>query len=81
MDWFKMNLPLGASKRSFAIDGVSQSVNDTSEKLHTDGYVDDGTSSLDDISFTDQFIVTEHDHTDVVGLQVQSHTLINKTEN
>lgn len=69
------DVPLGSSKRSFAVDGVTQGINDTAKKLLTDRNVDDGTSTLDDVTFLDQLVVTEHDNTNVVRLQVESHTL------
>jgi hypothetical protein len=45
-------------KRSGTVDGVAESVDDTAEKFDTDGDVDDGSSSLDNISFLDQLVVT-----------------------
>ena len=35
------------------VDGVSEGVNDSSEHTLTDGHIDDGTSSLDNITFLD----------------------------
>ena len=71
----KINVPLGSSERSLAIDGVTQSVDDTAEQFQTNWNVDDGTGTLDDVTFLDQLVVTEDDDTDVVGLQVESHSL------
>merc|ERR1719495_3134533 len=61
--------------RTLAINGVSQSINNTSKHFHTNGDIHDGTSSLDDISLLDQFVITEDDNTDIVRLQVEGHTL------
>ena len=71
----KINVPLGSSERSLAIDGVTQSVDDTAEQFQTNRNVDDGTSTLDDVTFLDQLVVTENDDTDIVGFQVEGHTL------
>ena len=46
------------TKGSSTINGVTQSVNNTSKKLLADGDIDNGTSTLDNIAFLDQFIVT-----------------------
>jgi hypothetical protein len=59
---------------SFAVDGVSEWIDNSSEKFWSDWDVDDGTGSSDDITLFDFSIVTEDDNTDVVWLQVQSHT-------
>ena len=45
-------------QRTCSINGVTQSVNDTAQKLGTDGNVDNGTSTLDHITFLDQLVVT-----------------------
>ena len=58
-----------------AVDGISQSVDDAAQQLHADWYVDNGSSSLDNVTFLDQLVITEHDNTDVVRLQVQRHAL------
>ena len=47
-----------ATNGSSTINGVTQSINDTSKKLRTDGDVDNGTGTLDNISFLDQFVIT-----------------------
>ena len=38
---------------AFAIDGVTERVNDSSEHALTDGHIDDGSGCLDDITFLD----------------------------
>jgi hypothetical protein len=60
---------------SFAIDGVTQSVNDTAQDLLADWHVDNGAGTLDNVAFLDQLVVTEYYNTDVVGLQIEGHTL------
>jgi len=60
---------------AFAVDGVSEWVDNSTEELWADWDIDDSTSSSYNIALFDLSIVTEHDNTDVVWLQVQSHTL------
>jgi len=60
---------------AFAVDGVSEWIDNSSEELWADWDVDDSTSSSYDVTLLDLSIVTEDDNTDVVWLQVQSHTL------
>jgi len=60
---------------ALAVKGVTEWVDNSSEKLGSDWHIDDSTGPLDDIAFLDVTIVTEDDNTDVVGLQVQRHTL------
>merc|ERR1712073_1945 len=67
--------PLAGAEGTLAVDGVSKSVNDPAEALHADGDIDDGTSPLDDIALLDELVITEDDNTNVVGLQVESHSL------
>jgi len=64
-----------AVKRTLTVDGVTEGIDNTTEKTGTDRNVDNGTSTLDSVTFLDQTIVTENDNTDVIGLQVKSHTL------
>ena len=47
-----------STKGSSTINGVTQSVNDTSKKLSADGDIDNGSCTLDNIAFLDQFVVT-----------------------
>lgn len=58
---------------ALAIDGVTQSVDDSAQHTGTDGDIDNLTSSLDSVALLDQSIVTENGDTDVVGFQVQAH--------
>jgi len=58
-----------------SINGNTEGIDDSSEESITDRDIDNGTGSLDDISFLDFSIVSEHDDTDVISLQVKSHTL------
>lgn len=46
------------TKGSSTINGCTQSINDTSKKLSADRDIDNVTSTLDNIAFLDQFIVT-----------------------
>lgn len=62
------------------IDRVTQGIHHTTEQLLADRNVDDGAGSLHDVALLDQLVVTEHDDTDVVRLQVQCHTLCGSEE-
>ena len=69
------SVSLLAGNRSLAINGVTQSVNNTSKDLHTNWDVNNSSGSLDNISFLNQLVITEHDNTNVVRLQVEGHAL------
>lgn len=58
-----------------AVNGVSQSIDDSAKKFQSNWDVNDGTGSLDNVTFLDQLVVTKDDNTYVVRLQVQSHAL------
>mmetsp|Transcript_108989 Transcript_108989/g.150728 ORF Transcript_108989/g.150728 Transcript_108989/m.150728 type:complete len:396 (-) Transcript_108989:302-1489(-) len=60
---------------TLTIDGVTKSINNSTEKTFTERNIDDGTSSLDNITFLDFSIVTQDDDTNVVSLKVEGHTL------
>ena len=72
--------PFFAVDGTFAVEWVTESVDNTSEKLWADWHIDDSTGSPDNIAFFDVLIFTEHDDTDVVGLQVQGHTFDARVE-
>ena len=65
---------------SKSIDGVSKWINDSSEHTFTNGNIDDGSSSLDNITLLNLSIVTQDDDTDVISLEVQGHTLDSRAE-
>jgi len=67
-------------ERTLSIDGVTEGIDDTAQETSTDGDVDDSTSTLDNVTFLDETVVTENDNTDVVRLQVQGHTLQSRRE-
>lgn len=71
----KIILPFSAGQSALAVDGVAESVDDAAQQLHTNGNVDDGASTLNDIAFFDEFVVTKDDDTDIVGFQVEGHSL------
>merc|ERR1719464_1485787 len=58
---------------TFAVNGLTQSINNTAKKGIADGYVDNSTGTLHNIALLDQFVITEYDNTNVVGLQVKGH--------
>jgi hypothetical protein len=69
------SLSLVGEDGTLTIDRVTEGVDDTTEHAMTDGDIDDGTGSLDNISFLNFSIVTKHDNTDIVGFEVKGHTL------
>ena len=69
------SLSLVGDNGTLAVDGLTESIDDTAEHAGADGNVDDGTGSLDNISFLNFSIVTKHDNTNVVGFEVEGHTL------
>ena len=69
------SLSLIGEDGTLTVDGVAESVDNAAEHTVTDGDVDDGTGSLDNISFLNFSIVTKDDNTNVVSLEVESHTL------
>jgi hypothetical protein len=88
--------PLGGLERTLSIDGVTERVNDTSEKLFTDGDVDlflldlccsrsliwtyNLSGTLDGLALLDQSIGTEKHNTDLAGFQVHAHALDTRGE-
>lgn len=60
---------------SLTIDGVTEGIDDSTEKGGSDGDVDNGTGSLDGLTLLDESIRTEQHNTDLAGLQVKGHTL------
>ena len=68
-------------ERALAVDRVAESVDDATQQLGSDRHVHDGARALDDIALANKLIVTEHDHTDVVRLQIERHTLNNNNNN
>jgi hypothetical protein len=66
---------LGGLDGALAIDGVTESVDDTAEKLHTDGNVDNLSGTLDGLTLLDETVRTEQDDTDLAGLEVHAHAL------
>jgi hypothetical protein len=78
-----LKLSLGTADRvdgSLAVNGVSEGVNDTAQKTGSDGHVDNLAGTLDGVAFLDKTIVTEDGDTDVVGLEVQAHSLDTRRE-
>ena len=60
---------------SESVDGGSEGVDDSSEHAITDGDIDNGSGSLNDIAFLDLSIVTKDDNSYVISLKVEGHTL------
>lgn len=60
---------------TLAIDGVTEGIDDTAEKLGTDGDIDNFAGTLDGLTLLDETIGTEKHNTDLAGLEVHAHTL------
>jgi len=61
-----------------AVDGISQSIHYSAQQLLAHRHIHDGAGSLHNVALLDQLVVTKHHHTNIVWLQVQSHTLRSK---
>lgn len=60
---------------SLSINGVTKSIDDSTEKGGSDGDIDNRTGSLDGLTLLNESIRTEQHNTDLAGLQVKGHTL------
>mmetsp|Transcript_55696 Transcript_55696/g.150143 ORF Transcript_55696/g.150143 Transcript_55696/m.150143 type:complete len:319 (+) Transcript_55696:905-1861(+) len=60
---------------ALAINRHAKGIDHASEQLGADGHVHDGAGALDAVALHNGAIVSEHDDTDVVRLQVQRHAL------
>ena len=66
---------LGRADGAFAVDGITQTVNNAAQQFVTDWHVHDGVGALDGVAFFDVTVGTEDNNTDVVGFEVQGHAL------
>jgi hypothetical protein len=66
---------LSSLEGTLSVDGVTESVNDTSEEGLADGNVDNLSGTLDSLALLDQTIGTEKHNTDLAGFQVHAHAL------
>ncbi len=69
------SLSLVGDDGTLTVDGLTESIDDAAKHAGANWHVDDGTGSLDNISFLNFSIVTKHDNTNVVGFEVKGHTL------
>ncbi len=60
--------------RAFAVDRVTQTVNNATKKCITDWNVHDGLRTFNRIAFFDVTVGTEDNNTNVVNLEVQRHS-------
>ena len=58
---------------TLSVNGVTESVDDTTEKFRADRNIDNLAGTLDGIALLDSTIVTEDGDTNVVGFQVETH--------
>jgi hypothetical protein len=66
---------LGSLDGSLAINGVSKSINDTTEHFNSDWNIDNLSGTLDGLSLLDQTIGTEEHNTNLSSFQVHAHSL------
>mmetsp|Transcript_6368 Transcript_6368/g.13758 ORF Transcript_6368/g.13758 Transcript_6368/m.13758 type:complete len:286 (-) Transcript_6368:64-921(-) len=59
--------------RPGAIDRRAKGIHNAAQQFLADGDIHNGSGALDAVTFDDRTVVSEHDHTHVVGLQVQGH--------
>lgn len=64
---------LSSLNGALAVDGVTESVDNTAKEAGTDGNVDNLASTLDGVALLDETIVTKDGNTNVVGFQVETH--------
>jgi len=65
---------------TLSVNGVSESVNDTSKQFRADWDIDDLAGKLDSVALLDETVITEVRDTDVVGLQVEKHSIDTRRE-
>jgi hypothetical protein len=71
-----LELGLGAAvglDGALAVNGVTQSIDDTTEKAGADGNIDNLAGTLDRVALLNETVVTENGDTDVVRLEVEAH--------
>jgi hypothetical protein len=76
-DSWCLKLSKGSADRldlALAVDWVTESIDDTTEKTGSYWDIHNLSSSLDGVTLLDESIVTENGDTDVVGFQVQAHS-------
>jgi len=66
---------LGSLDGSLSVDGLTESIDSAAEERVSDGHVNDGSGTLDDVSLQDLTIVSEDNDSNVVVLQVEGHAL------
>jgi len=62
------------------VDGVSQGIEYSTQHFLSDGDVDNGSRSGDGVTLLDLSVITEDDHTHVVGFQIEGHTSNSRPE-
>mmetsp|Transcript_64756 Transcript_64756/g.128016 ORF Transcript_64756/g.128016 Transcript_64756/m.128016 type:complete len:653 (-) Transcript_64756:1006-2964(-) len=66
-------LPRHVGDDALAVNRVAEAIDDTAEHAITHGDVNDSARALHRVTLLDRAIVTEHDNTNVVVLQVERH--------
>lgn len=66
---------------TLSVNGGTKSIENSAEHLLTDGNIDNGSSSLDNITFLDSsIVVSKNNNTHIIGFEVKSHTLDSRGE-
>jgi len=71
---------LSSLNGALAVNGVTESIDDTAKETRSDGNVDNLTGTFDGVTLLDETIVTENGDTNVVGFQVQTHATDTRRE-
>ena len=62
-------------QRSLAVNRVTQRINNATKQSHANGCIHNSGCPTNDIAFLDGAVITENHDTDIVGFEVQGHTL------
>src|SRR5690606_9541361 len=62
-------------ERSFAVNGVPQSINNASKETFSARHVHNVSSPLDQVAFLYQTVVSKDDNPDIVRFQIECHSL------
>jgi len=60
---------------TLSVDGVTEGIDDTAEKLGSDRDIDNLSGTLDGLTLLDETVRTEKHNTDLAGFQVHAHAL------
>src|SRR5438105_5435044 len=67
--------PVDIGQWALAVDRLAERIDTAAEKTASDGHVDDGIGAFDGVAFANMAVVAEHDHPDIVALEVEGQAL------